>query len=92
MRNSSSNICALWKRGEKREKEKERKRREGKKRERKRRERKREKEKRGEEKRKKKNVQVRYIIRYLCDPFSRAPHRRFGFGRWDAEEGHIDPS
>jgi GAG-pre-integrase domain len=28
--------------------------------------------------------------RYVCDPFSRAPHRRWW--RWDAEEGHGDPS
>jgi hypothetical protein len=26
---------------------------------------------------------------YMCDPFSSAPHR---CGRWDAEEGHGDPS
>jgi hypothetical protein len=28
----------------------------------------------------------------LCDPFSRAPHRLSGRWRWDAEEGHGDPS
>jgi hypothetical protein len=29
-------------------------------------------------------------LRGLCDPFSRAPHRCWW--RWDAEEGHRDPS
>jgi hypothetical protein len=28
----------------------------------------------------------------MCDPFSRAPHRLLVFRRWDAEEGHGDPS
>jgi hypothetical protein len=32
-----------------------------------------------------------FISIYVCDPFSRAPHC-WMMGRWDAEEGHRDPS
>jgi hypothetical protein len=37
-------------------------------------------------------IRFQIVLLYmdLCDPFSRAPHRRWG--RWDAEEGHGDPS